>query len=548
LRSSLFLVGALLALLAFALSGAAAAQSAGSPTISVTSQYTVGIYGFGIVNETVTFNNNSTSPVQVPTLQMGFPSAVASKVFGGYVLNGSGFSASTSAPNGIIAYTVSPSSAALQGGARASFSLRFALANVMNSSKLLVVQYPSLSAKVDTLKSTIVMPSSTYLSPIPSGYTAAGTSYSRTWSEISATSPLVMLNGTVQSGTSSLYPIHVFSAQRTITTTSNGIPEVQESISLKNVGGVAISSLQIAPLSTALTQVTVIPTGTPPLVNPTVVTLTGGAIDLTKAPFGNVLAEGTNLTLTYVYNLPSSLYTVSGGVVHVHIPETPPIAAAVDTYTITLSLPTGMKATQSAPLTILEATPLTQGKASFAYSITLGFAADRAVPVASAVFFVVLIGLYLARPKSEEVEEEEGTVSEQAADMIKAFEEKTDLIESMLEEIAAEDPNNLNKGYFDEQRSRLGTFRSRAMQRLGEAKQKSSSKKFIDLLNHIQNVEKEVDRAAGDLLNLYEQYYSKRMRKDTFDRLLPSYKRRLGAALNHLSDQLNLAQREAKLL
>ena len=36
------------------------------------------------------------------------------------------------------------------------------------------------------------------------------------------------------------------------------------------------------------------------------------------------------------------------------------------------------------------------------------------------------------------------------------------------------------------------------------------------------------------------------MREDTFKRLLPSYKRRLASATNHLSDLLNLAQREGK--
>jgi len=49
-------------------------------------------------------------------------------------------------------------------------------------------------------------------------------------------------------------------------------------------------------------------------------------------------------------------------------------------------------------------------------------------------------------------------------------------------------------------------------------------------------------------LNLYEQYYTRRMRQETFEKLLPSYRKRLESALNQLSDQLNLTQREAKML
>jgi len=50
------------------------------------------------------------------------------------------------------------------------------------------------------------------------------------------------------------------------------------------------------------------------------------------------------------------------------------------------------------------------------------------------------------------------------------------------------------------------------------------------------------------MLNLYEQFYTRRMRREVFDRLLPSYKKRLEKPLNRLSDEINTAQREAKLL
>jgi hypothetical protein len=237
---------------------------------------------------------------------------------------------------------------------------------------------------------------------------------------------------------------------------------------------------------------------------------------------------------------------VSGGQVTIVAPLAPPINAVVDSYAITISSPAGIRAVQAPTTAIQNAGPLTSGTATFSYTIQFGFAADRAIPAASVIFLATLIGLYFTRAKTE-AEEEEVTVSEQAADMIKAFEEKTDLINSMFEQVRNEDPNNLNKAYFDELRQRLGTFRGRAMQRLNEARQRTASRKLLDLLNHIAEVEKEVDTAVRDLLNLYEQHYTRRMREDTFERLLPNYKRRYDTALNHLSDQLNVAQREAKV-
>jgi len=183
------------------------------------------------------------------------------------------------------------------------------------------------------------------------------------------------------------------------------------------------------------------------------------------------------------------------------------------------------------------------------YSLSVGWAADQGVPVASAIFVLLLIGLFISRTSmTQEEETEEESSTESASAMIKAFDEKTSLINGLWADVATADPNELNKAYFDEIRVRLDTFRSRALQRLNEVRQKSTTQKFFDLLNQIHTTEREADRATKDKLNLYEQYYTRRMRKEVFDRLLPQYSKRLEKALNQLSDELHVVQREAKLL
>jgi uncharacterized membrane protein YheB (UPF0754 family) len=171
------------------------------------------------------------------------------------------------------------------------------------------------------------------------------------------------------------------------------------------------------------------------------------------------------------------------------------------------------------------------------------------VPLASAIFAVLLFALFVSRTKTTEEEEtEEESATERASAMIKAFEDKTSLINQILAEVPSIDPNDRTKVYFDGLRSRLDSYRSRALQRLNEVKQKSTTQKFFDLLNELHTTEREVDRAAKDTINLYEQYYTNRMRKDVFDRLLPTYRKRLEKALDQLSEELHVAQREAKLL
>jgi hypothetical protein len=426
------------------------------------------------------------------------------------------------------------------------------IANVTNNALTIsILRNPYTNFVVDNLKITIRMPSSTFLSPVPTGF-ASGTAgglptYTNTTTPSKPLSTSAIVATVQQQSTMGFHPLHVFAAIRTITASSNGTPEVQDFLSLKNVGTLGIPSLRLSLLTTGA-GVTVIPSGVPPLLNPTLATLNNGEIDLTKAPFQAPIAAGTNFTATIRYDLQSSDFSTSGGQVSVSIPRTPPIAAPVDSYTLTMSLPNGLRATQAQTVVVQEASPLTHGTANFGYSITLGWASDRAIPAVSVIFFAALVGLLISAEKTEETEEEEVGMSEHASDMVKAFEAKTDLINSMFDQIQNEDRTNLNKAHFDDLRSRLDTFRSRALQRLNEAKQKSATKKFLDLLNQLHDAEREVDRASKDMLNLYEQYYMKRMREETFQKLQPNYKKRLGGAVNHLSDLLNVAQREAKLV
>ncbi|TLX97184.1 MAG: hypothetical protein E6K96_03995 [Thaumarchaeota archaeon] len=552
---------AFLILLLVALPYDVGAQPQEGPVVTVTNQYIVNRYGYAVMNETVKYNNSGSSPVQIPTLQMGVPQNISSRLVGNYSLVGEGYSlTTTTAPNSTgLLFSVS-SQNTLQPKAVSGFSLEAVIGNISlktnSSTGILVLEYPSLNLQVNTFNALIQMPTSTFISPLPQGWTsnqssASRATYKRTFTGFSPASPHALL-GTLQSSTSmDFHPIHVYSASRFVTAASNGSPQVQDSITLKNSGISDLTSLHLATLNSSA-RVTVIPSMSPPLLNPTSVAISNGVIDLTRSPFV-AIPSGRNFTLTVAYALPAKFYTVSGGNVQVDLPLTPPIAAPADTFTLGMSLPNGLRATQAQSRVVENATPITPGGQTFAYSLTLGWASDRAIPAASVIFVVALVAFFVSveRQEGEEAEGEEkegGGISGDIPDMIKAFEEKVDLVNTMLREVPKEDPNNLNKAYFVDLRSRVDTFRSKALQRLNDAKQKSTAQRFTEQLTRIHDVEREVDRATRDILNLYEQYYTKRMRQETFEKLLPSYRKRLEGALNQLSDQLNLTQREAKML
>ena len=81
-----FLPAAILILVLVALPYGAGAQSQGEPVVTVTNQYIVNRYGYAVMNETVKYNNSGSSPVQVPTLQLGVPQNISSRLVGNYSL------------------------------------------------------------------------------------------------------------------------------------------------------------------------------------------------------------------------------------------------------------------------------------------------------------------------------------------------------------------------------------------------------------------------------------------------------------------------------
>ena len=547
----------LLLLLLAAIPVQAPAVAQGAPKIAVISQYTLNRYGFATINESVRITNNGSSSVEVPSLTFGFGNL--SSMVAGSNITGSGFSLSSSATGG--PFTVS-SSQPLQAGGNTSFVLSALLNGVTSYVKngtfrVLMLTTPSISQRVDKLVNVIAMPASTALASSPAGMTlhSNGTSntYSSTVPNAAPQSAVASVGKITQSSNQDFNPLRVYYAARTISAGSNGDPLVTDKVEFQNIGTTALSLLYVSVLAPSTTSVTVL-TGTEPrLVNPITLALSSGAIDMALFASGypnNGVQGGANFTLTYQYPLGGKYYSVSGGQVTINIPESPPIKAFVDSYTVSMSLPKGAAATQSSTVT-LTPTPWQSGETKFAYGLSVGFTIDAGVPAASLVFILLLIGLFVARTataEGEEEEEEEETSTELASTMIKVFDEKTNLINGLWPEIEAKDPNEMDKEYFDELRGRLDAFRSRALQRLNEVKQKSASLKFSEVVNQIQTTEREVDRAAKDKLNLYQQYHLKQMRKEVFDRLLPQYNRRLERALNQLTDELHTVQREAKLL
>ena len=548
----------MLLLLLAALPATFAAQAQGAPRIAVKSVYTLDRYGFATVNESVRFTNNGSSAVLPPSLTFWFGN-LSSDVAAYNLAVSNGFALATPPAQG-GPFTVSGGQPVPAGGS-ANFTFSVLLDNVVSqasngSLRVLTLSSPSIGTRVDSLFNVVSMPVSTQFKSAPLGLQSnlGGTNNTYSSSSSGVTPAAVTSVRTVQeSAVQDFNPLRVFDASRTITVGADGDPLVTDSVELENLGTAPLSLLYVNLAAPSNTKVTVLAEAEPRLVRALTLSLQNGAIQLGYFTSGypNVgVQPGTNFTIAYQYPLGAKYYSVSGGQVTINAPEAPPIRAFVGSYALALSLPHGVSASASAPATMNSVTPWQSGTVKFAYGLTFGWGANVGIPAASVIFLLLLIGLFVSRSATVEGEgaEEEESSTELASDMIKAFDEKTDLINGLWQEIAGKDPNELDKAYFDELRGRLDSFRSKALQRLNEVKQKSTTQKFSEIVNQMQATEREVDRAAKDKLNLFQQYYLRQMRKEVYDRLLPQYTKRLEKALNQLSDELHNVQREAKLL
>ena len=559
MRKSASLVFLLLLVAAFIpLQGAVHAQ--GAARVDVKSVYSLNRYGFATISENVTLTNNGTSAVQVPTISIGF-GALSSDIVDANLT--AGFSMGTP-PSAGGPFTVS-GGRPIPAWGNSSYILEALLNNIVSTAKngslsVDVLSSPSISTRVASLVNVVQMPTQASFMSAPAGLKASILGTNNTYYSVLTNILPTVANTSVRTMSSNsaqdFNPLRVVDALRTISIAPNGTPEVTDKIEFENLGTVALARLYVSLLAPNSTQVTIL-TGTPNepvLENPFQMSLTGGAIDLRSFVVGypsDGVQTGTDFTLTYRYQLGTNYYSTSGGKVTVNIPETPPVQAFVDSYSINFSLRQGANGIKVNPVNLGAVTPWHNGTASFSYGVSLGWFLDGGLPFASVTFLFLLIGLFVVRSSAlpgKEAEEEEETSSDLTSAMIAAFDEKTNVINGLWPEIAAKGANELDKAYFDEVRVRLDSFRNKALQRLNEVKQKSTSQRFADVVGQIQTTEREVDRAAKDKLNLYQQYYLRQMRKEVYDRLLPQYTKRLERALNQLSDELHTVQRESKLI
>jgi len=533
-------------------------STSGVASVSVNHFYIITSYGYGVLNDSFIFSNNGTSSVQIPTIQVGLPGNVASRTVGVVVSPSDQFSVALSQQNGSTTLTITPSQPTLGAGSSSTVALKAVLNNIMNytngaytnSAKMLVLVSPSLNVNVTSMKSTIILPTGGALQQAPSGFASPAAnstapSYTLTQTALQPHASAAYLNFT-DTNQSAFTPIIVNSLVRTIVPSANGSPMVEDTFSIYNVASYNIAQIHLYLLYPGLNVVTVLPNTVPPLLNPQIIQLGSGEMAFASTSIASPLLRNSNVSMTLSYPLPSTLVKVTGNSVQVTISLSPLIAAPVTNYSIILAPAKGIVPSGSTSVLGRTVTPFTPGNVQFTYTVSVGWAADQAIPAGALIFAVAFAMFAIQRPSVKEKKKEEEEETLETGDVLKAFEDKTGLETQYMEELSSASKGSVSKTDFDRMRNDVSDLRGRAIQRLTELKQVLGSGKQFDLLTRVGDAEKEEDRAFRDVLNLYLQYHGSRMNDATFKRLQPTYRKRLESAVNRLSDLLHEVQTEEK--
>ena len=196
-------------------------------------------------------------------------------------------------------------------------------------------------------------------------------------------------------------PIAVYHLVRTIVPSANGSPMVEDQFSVHNLANYSIAQVHLNLLNPSLKSVTEIPSTTVPLVNPQVVTLSSGDVTFPSSNIGAPLLAQQQRHSHLLLSAPLVAdVAVNGNSVKVTIPNKPLIAAPVSNYTIILAPAKGISPSGTDGRSNQAVDPAHPGNVVFTYTVSVGWAADQAVPAGLLVFAVAFAMFAIQRPSS----------------------------------------------------------------------------------------------------------------------------------------------------
>ncbi|MDA4111127.1 MAG: hypothetical protein OK439_01205 [Thaumarchaeota archaeon] len=534
----------------FALSSVSTA--AGSTTVHgnwVKNIVTFNTYGQFEVNETLYQTTNSTS--SLGSVTFGFPAAFLGHVVGVVAKGQSGsstiqVSSSTGVSNNTLTMSLS-FQPALQAGVNSSVTLGFWVLGTFRSTangnySAPILFSPAVNVPLDKIVTSIVLPYLTTHIADPTPMQKAGFSHTvgtnatlETWDYSGTNVSNVVRSGlvTVFSNPQSSGALDFIFAGRQLSVDSNGQVTVQDTLKVRNLGENTIYSLSFQPLTNSSTLIAV-PTAEPPLSNLATITISGGDLNLNSTH--QAIQPNSSANLVFEYPLGQQYWNYSNGNYAVSIPTAAPINAIFDSMQITSTAVPGIVVSGGQLSLNAHNTTQTTGTSKFSYRVGIASAFGAALPIAGLMFIAIFIGSIAFRPRIKTKEDSGSTFDA----LTKAIEDKVSSTNEILSDLKTKG-SSTPRNELAVARSRIDDFRIKTNSKIASlrAQLAASTVAVQSGFNDVLASDRDFDRVVRDILNNYDQFISRKMKDETFQRLQQSNERRLQNITNALLDKIH---------
>ncbi len=511
-------------------------------------QMAVSNYGFILVNETIFIKNDFETNAIIPLINITYPKELYGKIIP-QEINPSGFDFSIALTENYTRLTIDPKGYEIQPNESVTISVKFYLIKVFSRVSDIdfsasVPLVPALSLPSKQVNSSLSLPffiifdsqhENFTSSLIKSRWTLLG-NFSNVAQGFSITENVMISN-----------PAKVYfalleftNAKRELILSSLGDIRVKDTITMINYDNVSISKLKPSLLTNDFTSIVIIP----PLINP----FSNPSSDANnkQVSLGNSLERGEKYTITLEYPAKSSDFIkAKDGLFELSLPLRSPIDGVVYNYTVKVTFPEGFFVYGKAEESKVNASPL-DGNKSIEFRYGLAWASKDIMPIASFIFMIVLVAFVVVGKPF--VKEELKEVVIRTREYVESFEDKITATKELIELHKKRQLSQISKAEFKTTQRFLEDRIGKANAKINELRQKliSLQPSLQKPLSEISDLHHDYDRTVRDLVNLYDQFLTKKIKAEAFDKLLPVHQRRVDDARESLLDSIDILRSEVE--
>lgn len=503
------------------------------PLVYVKRDIKLSSYGYLLLNDTIIFINNSTSPLRLPTLTLTYPTTAidlqAQQPFSEDYVKIERFGNVTS-----LKLSADITIPALSN---VTFTFRAVLGGLLkpvggSRYELMVPMPSSPDNQLAEAVVTISLPADVNLASAPEGFKGEGGS--RWFTTLKGIQPAaepsitkLLVNGTEYS----LTVLTVEREERVVKVVSPTEVIVFDTLTLVNEGGGTLSYLKI--LDKGLSSATLL-RGDIPLRDQKTIYIIGGSLDFYSLIKDNLKA-GERITFTLSYPLPER--AAADNTIILRIPQKPLVDALVKEYRLTIDVPRGCRVEGPSTLHLSYISPISEKQIDVSVRFGVAWASAYAFPVATLIFLASFIALSAYVTYRREAKEQP------LLKLIKLYEDALSSQEAIAEELLSERLDRLQIQRIEQFTQRIKDIRTKTSQRASQIRSKLTlDQKSEKMLAELTSLDKAYERTLTDLLAAYRGYLSGKLKREAFQKAASektSSLRKLASSIRDLLDEIS---------